>query len=81
MASRECVVWNVDGIEPLIELKPLKVDEKFAAAVADGIRGLSALDRYERRAYSKIPRRACLIRIAYRGAIQAQDAPRRDGLV
>jgi hypothetical protein len=40
-------------IEPLIDLKPLEDDEKFATVVEDRIRQLAALDRYERRANSK----------------------------
>jgi hypothetical protein len=42
-----------DGIEPLIELKPLKEDEKLATTMEDRIRDLAALDRYERRAISR----------------------------
>jgi len=44
---------NFDDIEPLVELKPLKDDEKFATVVEDRTRELAALDRYERRAISK----------------------------
>jgi hypothetical protein len=45
--------FGFDDVEPLIELKPLKDDEKFATVVGDRIRELGALDRYERRAISK----------------------------
>jgi hypothetical protein len=45
--------FDSDDIEPLVERKPLKDDEKFATVVEDGIRELAALDRYERRAISK----------------------------
>jgi arylsulfatase len=44
---------DFDDIEPLVELKPLKGDEKFATIVEDRTRELAALDRYERRAISK----------------------------
>jgi hypothetical protein len=45
--------FEFDDIEPLIDLKPLADDEKFATVVEDRIRQLAALDRYERRANSK----------------------------
>ena len=45
--------FDFDDIKPLIELKPLKDDEKLATIVEDRIRELRALDRYERRALSK----------------------------
>jgi hypothetical protein len=45
--------FDLDDIEPLVEMKPLKDDEKFATVVEDRIRELAALDRYERRAISK----------------------------
>ena len=45
--------FDFDDIEPLVELNPLKDDEKFATVVEDRIRELAALDRYERRAISK----------------------------
>ena len=44
---------NLGDIKPLIELKPLKDNEKFATIVEDRTRELAALDRYERRAISK----------------------------
>jgi hypothetical protein len=45
--------FDFDDIEPLIELEPLKSDEKLATIVEDRIRELTGLDRYERRAISK----------------------------
>ena len=45
--------FDLDDIKPLIELKPLKDNEKFATIVEDRTRELAALDRYERRAISK----------------------------
>ena len=45
--------FDLDDIEPLIELTPLKDNEKFATIVEDRTRELAALDRYERRAISK----------------------------
>jgi hypothetical protein len=45
--------FDLDDIEPLIDLKPLEDDDKFATIVEDRIRELAALDRYERRAISK----------------------------
>jgi hypothetical protein len=45
--------FDFDVIEPLIELEPLKSDQKFATAIEARTRELSALDRYERRAISK----------------------------
>jgi hypothetical protein len=45
--------FDLDDIEPQIELKPHKDEEKFATVVEDRIRELAALDRYERRAISK----------------------------
>jgi hypothetical protein len=45
--------FDFDDIEPLVELKPLKDDEKFATVLEDRFRELAALDRYERRAISK----------------------------
>jgi hypothetical protein len=45
--------FDFDDIEPLIELKALKDDEKFATVVEDRIRELATLDRCERRAISK----------------------------
>jgi hypothetical protein len=45
--------FDLDDIEPLVVLKPVKDDEKFATVVEDRIRELAALDRYERRAISK----------------------------
>jgi hypothetical protein len=45
--------FGFDGIEPLIELRPVKGDEKFAAIAEDRMREMAALDRYERRAISK----------------------------
>ena len=45
--------FDLDEIKPLIELKPLKDNEKFATIVEDRTRELAALDRYERRAISK----------------------------
>jgi hypothetical protein len=44
---------NFGDINPQIELKLLKDDEKFATIVEDRTRELAALDRYERRAISK----------------------------
>jgi hypothetical protein len=44
---------HLGDIKPLIELTPLKDDEKFATIVEDRTRELAALDRYERRAISK----------------------------
>ena len=44
---------NLGDIKPLIELTPLKDNEKFATIVEDRTRELAALDRYERRAISK----------------------------
>jgi hypothetical protein len=45
--------FDLDDIEPLIDLKPLKDEERFPTIVEDRIRELTALDRYERRATSK----------------------------
>ena len=45
--------FDLNDIKPLIELKPLKDNEKFATIVEDRTRELAALDRYERRAISK----------------------------
>jgi len=45
--------FDLAEIEPLIELKPLKGDEKFVTVIEDRIRELAAFDRYERRAISK----------------------------
>ena len=45
--------FDFDDIEPLVELKPLKDNEKLATMLGDRFRELAALDRYERRAMSK----------------------------
>jgi hypothetical protein len=42
-----------DIIDGLPDFKPLEGDKKFATVVADRVRELAALDRYERRAISK----------------------------
>lgn len=44
---------GLDDIGPRLKFEPLEGDEKFEAVVEDCIRGLAALDRYERRAISK----------------------------
>jgi hypothetical protein len=66
--------FDFDGIEPLIALKPLKDDEKFATVGEDRIRELAALDRYERRPSPSVNSQfARLILLACRGAIQKHN--------
>jgi hypothetical protein len=45
--------FDIDEIEEMIDLEPLEGDAKFAAVVEDKSSELAALDRYERRAWSR----------------------------
>ena len=69
---------NLGDIKPLIELKPLKDNEKFATIVEDRTRELAALDRYERRAISK---RKSAIRAFELGQHVAEQSQRTKGLI